>query len=64
MYQVLFHLDESDEYRFNLVLNNITNLQAEIRDVEIKLVANAQGIKLLEKDSPMRICFENSRIRE
>ncbi len=51
MYQVLFHLDESDEYRFNLVLNNINNLQAEIKEAEIELVANAQGIRLLEKDS-------------
>ena len=51
MYQVIFHLDESDEYRFNLILNNLTNLLAEIKELEIELVANAQGIKLLLKDN-------------
>ncbi|MEN6329276.1 MAG: DsrE family protein [Methanobacteriaceae archaeon] len=44
-------MDESDEYRFNLILSNLTNLLAEIKEVEIELVANAQGIKLLQKDN-------------
>lgn len=50
IYRAIFHLDEADDFRIKLVLNNINNLLDDLDDVKIELVANAQGVKLLQKD--------------
>jgi len=53
MYQVIFQLNEADIPRINLVLNNINNLRADLEEVEIELVAYAQGVVLyLKEDNP------------
>jgi uncharacterized protein len=46
MYCVIFHLDEADEYQMNLTLNNITNLLADLDEVEVELVVYDQGVML------------------
>jgi intracellular sulfur oxidation DsrE/DsrF family protein len=45
-FRVVFHLDESNPARVNLVLGNIANLLADLTDdgVEVELVANSDGI--------------------
>ena len=52
-YQVIFHLDEDDPFRVNLVLNNIRNLLEDLGEdhLELELVAYASGLKLFLKNS-------------
>lgn len=47
-YRVIFHLDEEDSFRVNLVLKNIQNLLMDIHkeNIEIELLANAAGVKI------------------
>jgi intracellular sulfur oxidation DsrE/DsrF family protein len=51
MYRVLIHLDDADDYRMNLVLNNATNIKSDLDDVEIEIVAYAMGHVLFMKES-------------
>jgi hypothetical protein len=48
-YRVVFHLDEADKARAQLVLNNIKNLIVDLgrKNVEIELIANGQGVLAL-----------------
>ena len=49
-YRVLFHLDECGKARAGLVLTNIENLLLDLGDnVEVELVANAEGVQVLLK---------------
>lgn len=49
-YKVIFHVDESSMAKWKLVLVNIENLIAEFgKDIDIELLANAEGIGLLYK---------------
>lgn len=49
-YKAIFHVDESSLAKWKLVLVNIENLMAEFgEDIEIELLANAEGISLLYK---------------
>jgi len=50
-YRVVFHIDEGNGARVNLVLNNIGNLIANLGEdnVEVELVANGEGIMALLK---------------
>ena len=49
-YRVLFHVDESANSKWALVLKNIENLLDDISEnLEVELVANAEGIALLYK---------------
>lgn len=50
MYRVIFQLNEADDYRINLVLNNINNVRADLEEVEVELVAYAQGVMLYLPD--------------
>ncbi|MEG3224818.1 MAG: hypothetical protein BME94_04620 [Methanobacteriales archaeon Met13] len=53
MYKVIFHLDEAEDYRINLTLNNINNVLADLEEVEVELVVYAQGIRLyFPEDNP------------
>lgn len=53
MYRVIFQLNEADDYRINLVLNNITNLLYDLKEAEIELVAYSQGVVLyLKEENP------------
>ena len=60
-YKVIFHIDEDDPFRVNLVLNNINNLIEDLgsEDVELELVAYARGIKIFLIDSPYAKNMEN-----
>lgn len=49
-YRVLFHLDECGRAKAGLALTNIENLLSDLSDnVEVELVANAEGIQALLK---------------
>ena len=49
-YKVIFHVDESSMGKWKLVLVNIENLLTEFgNDIDIELLANAEGIGLLYK---------------
>ncbi|MEJ8543092.1 DsrE family protein [Methanothermobacter wolfeii] len=50
-YRVVFHLDEDDDMRVSLALNNIRNLIADLVDVEVELVAYASGVNPLRRNS-------------
>ncbi len=50
-YRVVFHLDEDDDMRVSLALNNIRNLIADLVDVEVELVAYASGVNTLRRNS-------------
>lgn len=43
-------MDEADDYRVNLTLNNINNVLDDLKEVEIELVAYALGINLYLPD--------------
>lgn len=60
-YKVLFHLDEGAMSKWKLVLANIENLLADTGDdVEIELLANAEGIGILYKQpNPFAIRVES-----
>jgi hypothetical protein len=48
-YRVVFHIDEGDIARANMVLHNIQNLIDDLGqdEVEVALVANSEGVKAL-----------------
>ena len=49
-YRVLFHVDESSNSKWALALKNIENLMDDVgENLEVELVANAEGIALLFK---------------
>lgn len=50
-YRVVFHLDEADKARAQLVLNNIKNLIVDMgrKNVVVELIANGQGVLALLK---------------
>ena len=52
-YQVIFHLDEDDSAKVNLVINNIFNLLEDLgRDnVLIELLVNGPAVKAFQKNS-------------
>ncbi|MGV8049805.1 MAG: DsrE family protein [Anaerolineaceae bacterium] len=52
-YQVIFHLDENDSAKINLVLNNIFNLLEDLgRDnVLVELLVNGPAVKAFQKSS-------------
>ncbi len=53
MYRVIFQLNEADDHRINLVLNNMNNLLADLEEVEMELVAYSQGVVLyLKEENP------------
>ena len=54
-HRVVFHLDESNKARTDLVLGNLVNLLADLKPeaLEVELVANASGIlTFLKSDNP------------
>lgn len=58
-HRVVFHLDESDPARMNLVLNNAANVtkfyQNEAEEVAIEIVAYGPGLMMLREDkSPVK----------
>jgi hypothetical protein len=60
MYRVIFQLNEADDYRINLVLNNITNVLYDLKEAEIELVAYAQGVMLyLPDENPYQARIED-----
>ncbi len=49
-YKVIFHVDKSSVAKWKLVLVNIENIITEFgNDIDIELLANAEGIGLLYK---------------
>lgn len=52
-YRVIFHLDEDDPFRVNLVLNNIRNIMEDLgeENLELELVTYASGLKIFLKNS-------------
>lgn len=52
--KVIFQVTESDVARWNLVLNNVRNLQTAVGpDADIEIVAYGPGVALLKADSPI-----------
>jgi intracellular sulfur oxidation DsrE/DsrF family protein len=51
MYDVLIHIDDADEYRINIVLNNANNILSDLDNVKVEIVANARGYKLFIQDN-------------
>ncbi|MEW6010664.1 MAG: hypothetical protein CIT03_00670 [Methanobacterium sp.] len=53
-YKVIFHLDENDPQRINLVLNNLNNLMQDMgeENLELELVTYGPGLQLFLKGSP------------
>lgn len=49
--QVVFQVSDNDPARWNLVLNNVKNLQKELGKVQIEIVAFGPGINMLKFDS-------------
>lgn len=52
--KVIFQATENDVDRWNLVLNNVRNLQAAVGpDADVEIVAYGPGIQLLKAGSPI-----------
>ncbi len=53
--KVVFQVSDSDPAKWNLVLNNVRNLQTELPDDEsdIEVVVYGPGIGMLKSDSPV-----------
>ena len=53
--KVVFQMSDGDPSKWNLVLNNVRNLQTELPDDEsdIEVVAYGPGIGMLKADSPV-----------
>ena len=53
--KVVFQMSDGDTSKWNLVLNNVRNLQTELPDDEsdIEVVAYGPGIGMLKSDSPV-----------
>lgn len=63
-YQIIFHLDENDKERMNLVLNNVSNVLKHFndmnREVEIEVITYSGGLHLLRDDtSPVKSRIQN-----
>ncbi len=59
VHRVVFHVDENDPARMNLVLNNASNVDAYYREkaeeVQIEIVAYGPGLNMLRDDkSPVK----------
>jgi len=59
VHRVVFHLDENDPARMNLVLNNVANLNNyyldKAEEAEIEVVAYGPGLNMLREDtSPVK----------
>ncbi len=54
--RALFQVTDNDPARWNLILNNITNLREGVGSeaTEIELVAYGPGINMLKADSPVK----------
>jgi intracellular sulfur oxidation DsrE/DsrF family protein len=54
--RALFQVTDNDPARWNLILNNITNLREGVgsESTEIELVAYGPGIAMLKADSPVK----------
>src|SRR6187200_1597082 len=54
--RALFQVTDNDPARWNLILNNVTNLKEGVggEGVEIELVAYGPGILMLKADSPVK----------
>jgi hypothetical protein len=52
-HHVVFHLNDSDEAKWNMALNNVNIMQKTLgkENVEIELVANGGGLKMLKFDT-------------
>ncbi len=52
-YRVLFHLDEDNQPRITMTLNNIKNLLADLgtENVQVELVVNGEGVRAFVKPS-------------
>jgi intracellular sulfur oxidation DsrE/DsrF family protein len=58
-YDVIFHVDENDEAKMNLVLNNVNNTLKHFddigREVRIEVIAYSGGLHMLREDtSPVK----------
>lgn len=51
IYRAVFHLDEDDDERVLLLFANVRNLMADIKNVEIEVVAYSNGVSVLLRDS-------------
>jgi intracellular sulfur oxidation DsrE/DsrF family protein len=53
--KLVFQMSDNDPMRWNLVLNNMRNVQADLGEdaVELELVAFGPGIGMLKGDSPV-----------
>lgn len=62
MYKIIFHVDEINKAK--LALKNIKNLMADLGDenVHIELLANSEGIKMLEKPAALYEALINELI--
>jgi len=56
-HKVVMHVDDSDEGRMNLALNNASNVASHYlekgEEVQIEIVAYGPGLKMLTADSPV-----------
>jgi intracellular sulfur oxidation DsrE/DsrF family protein len=54
--RALFQVTDNDPGRWNMILNNITNLKEGVgsEGVEIELVAYGPGVNMLKADSPVK----------
>ena len=54
--RALFQVTDNDPARWNMILNNMTNLKEGVgsEGVEIELVAYGPGINMLKADSPVK----------
>ena len=54
--RALFQVTDNDPARWNMILNNMTNLKEGVgsEDVEIELIAYGPGILMLKADSPVK----------
>lgn len=52
-YRVVFHVTENDPQKWNIVLNNVGNVQKDLgkQNVMIEIVTHGPGIEMLKSDS-------------
>jgi len=54
-HRVVFHLNDDNEAKWNMALNNVSIMQKKLgkENVEIELVANGGGLKMLKFETPV-----------